>query len=220
VLFAESVSDCQQLLRVLSEFCSIFGMTVNLAPHKTCVVVFRREKEAVPDGVNSLLYNGQPVPVQEEYTYLGVTLYATKGFAHAHQHMAASGRSALFSMIRRCRTHYLNQFDIRCRMFDILVEPCLSYGCQVWGPSVFYTHVSTPTKPLYMCDAEKVQLHFLRHLAQIGKVCVDVLLRDMHRAPVMHHWVVLAVRWWNTLVQMDPHTSLVLLVRLGCLILS
>jgi hypothetical protein len=38
----------------------------------------------------------------------------------------------------------------------------------------------------------------LRIMSGVGKsACMDVLYRDMHRLPVMYHWVVLAVRWWN-----------------------
>ena len=36
------------------------------------------------------------------------------------------------------------------------------------------------------------------------KVCTTVLLRDTHRSPVSHHWVVLAARWWSALAAMDP----------------
>jgi hypothetical protein len=52
-------------------------------------------------------------------------------------------------------------------------------------------------------DADKVHMHFLRMLTGVGKACIDVVLRDMHRAPIMHHWVVLAARWWNKLAGMD-----------------
>jgi hypothetical protein len=33
-------------------------------------------------------------------------------------------------------------------------------------------------------------------------VATDVLYRDMHRLPVLFHWVVLAVRWWTKLSDM------------------
>jgi hypothetical protein len=49
IMYADDVTlvssdpvEVQQLLDVLSVFCRIFDMEVNLAPHKTCVVVFRR----------------------------------------------------------------------------------------------------------------------------------------------------------------------------------
>jgi hypothetical protein len=29
--------------------------------------------------------------------------------------------------------------------------------------------------------------------------CVDVIYKDLHRIPVMYHWVALAVRWWNNM---------------------
>jgi len=38
------------LLDILDAFCQLFGMQVNLAPHKTCAVVFRPATMAVPPG--------------------------------------------------------------------------------------------------------------------------------------------------------------------------
>jgi hypothetical protein len=33
--------------------------------------------------------------------------------------------------------------------------------------------------------------------------CFDALLRDFCRSPVMHHWVILAARWFSKLAEMD-----------------
>jgi len=51
IMYADDVTlvssdpvEVQQLLDVLCVFCRIFDMEVNLAPHKTCVVVFRRPR--------------------------------------------------------------------------------------------------------------------------------------------------------------------------------
>ena len=45
-------------------------------------------------------------------------------------------------------------------------------------------------------------MHFLRMMTGNGKSCVDVMLRKVHRAPVMHHWVVLAACQWAKLAAM------------------
>lgn len=51
-----------------------------------------------------------------------------------------------------------------------------------------------------IAQAEKVHTSFLRIMAgaEMG-TSTDVLYRDMHRTPIMYHWVVLAVRWWTKL---------------------
>ena len=102
---------------------------------------------------------------------------------------------ALLTHLRRAG---LTQFDIKTRMFDVLVEPVMSYAAHVWGPSVFHKKLRQP----YGTEAEKVHLSFLRVMTGVGKSAArDVLYRDLHRAPIMHHWVVLAARWWNRLVK-------------------
>lgn len=200
-LIGQSTSDCQQLLNILDAFCQLFGMQVNLAPHKTCAVVFRPATMEVPPDCH-FTFQGQDVPMQDTYIYLGVLLHATQGLARAPPALAASGRRALQAMLGQLRRAFLSQFDIRCRMFDILVEPVMSYGCHVWGPAVFHNRLASRDRPVFMSEAEKVHLHFLRMMTGTGKSCVDVMLRDMHRAPVMHHWVVLAARLWTKLAAM------------------
>jgi len=52
----------------------------------------------------------------------------------------------------------------------------------------------------YNTRAEQVHTSFLRIMTgSIKGVAMDVLYRDLHRIPIMYHWVVLAVRWWTKL---------------------
>ena len=200
-LAAESPEGCQALLDVLALFCRLFGMRVNLAPSKTCAVVFRRPRQGSP--AIHLLFEGQAVPVQDTYTYLGVCVHATRGLRDAPAALASSGGRAMHAMLGRLRGTGLSQFDIRCRMFDVLVEPVMSYASHVWGPNLFADgirkgdHVSSA--------ADRTHLYFPRMRTGVGpRVCTTVLLRDTHRSPVSHHWVVLAARWWSALAAMDP----------------
>lgn len=193
-LVSTAPEQAQQLLDVLDVFCRLFGMEVNLAPHKTCVVVFRRARTAVPAGFR-LTYRGCQVAVQREYTYLGVRVHETRGLAGAGAGLAASGSKAMHAVLSRCRKSNLTQFDIKLRMFDVLVEPVLSYASHIWGPLAFQRHLIAGP---YATDAEKVHTSYLRIMTGAGRsASLDVLYRDLHRLPIMYHWVVLAVRWWN-----------------------
>ena len=86
---------------------------------------------------------------------------------------------------------------------DVLVEPIMSYGCQVWGPDVFVSKVASADPYSTWSNAEKVHISYLRTMAGVGKCCIEVLLRDFNRKPIMHHWVLLAARWFMTLKYMS-----------------
>lgn len=193
-LITHCASEVQQLMDVLDVFCRLFDMEVNLGPQKTCVVVFRRARVKVPSGFR-LLYRGQEVTIQDEYTYLGVRVHATKGLRGAADALAASGFKAMHALLTQCRRANLTQVDIKTRMFDVLVEPVLSYASHIWGPQHFLKHLWAQP---FGTKAEKVHTSFLRIMCGAsGGTSLDVLYRDMYRLPVMYHWVALAVRWWN-----------------------
>ena len=195
-LLSFEAAETQQIVDVLDVFCRLFDMEVNLAPHKTCVVCFRPQHMKVPAGFR-LVFRGREIALQSEYVYLGVRVHATRGLLGASDALAVAGSKAMHAMLSRCRRACLTQFDIKCRMFDILVEPVLSYASHIWGPQVFAKHLhGTP----YNTQAEKVHTSFLRIMTgSIKGVSMDVLYRDLHRLPVMYHWVVLAARWWTKL---------------------
>ena len=206
-LVTHSAAEAQQLMDVLDVFCRLFDMEVNMGPQKTCVVVFRRARARVPAGFR-LLFRGQEVTVQMEYTYLGVRAHATRGFAGAADALAASGCKAMHALLTQCRRSNLTQVDIKTRMFDVLVEPVISYASHIWGPQQFHKHLTTNP---FDFKAEKVHTSYLRIMCGASKgTSLDVMYRDMYRWPMVYHWVALAVRWWNrmSLARVDALESL------------
>ena len=201
VLLAETPAAAQNLLDCLALFCRLFGMEVNLAPEKTCMMVFRRPRARMPRGLR-LTYMGRDVPVVDSYKYLGLRFNATKNLVPAADALAASASRAMHVVLRRLRRLRITQLDLKCRLFDTMVESILSYGSHVWGPELFVSRLTS--RPLET-EAEKVHLAYLRYAVGLGSgVCSKVLLRDMHRVPAMFHWVLLAVRWWNKLRGLAP----------------
>ena len=186
----------QQLLDCLSLFCTLFDMEVNMAPHKTCVVVFRRPGCRVPARV-VLTYRGQPVCVQPSYKYLGVLLHETRGISEAADTLACSGRRALHALLPLLRQHHLTQFDMRCRMFDVLVEPVMSYAAHIWGPRLCAKWL-LPRSDGQSSGPDTVHFWFLRWVYGVGKsACKEVLLKDTHRLPMPFRWLLLAASWWE-----------------------
>ena len=48
------------------------------------------------------------------------------------EHLAAAGRRAVFALRRRCADLKINDPAIVCQLFDALVKPVISYGCELW----------------------------------------------------------------------------------------
>ena len=97
---------------------------------------------------------------------------------------------------------HMVQPDFKLRLFDILVEPVLSYGCQVWGPEIFAGKLRNPLN----LPSEKVHTNYLRIMAGVGSGADKVMLmREFGRYPVMWHWVALATRFWIRAIKMGSH---------------
>jgi hypothetical protein len=218
-LIALSPEQLQQLLDVLDLFCTLFDMQVNVSPQKTCVMVYPAKKSAGErrgTGRGGSGRGGHRVvalpqwklghhvlPVCEAYIDLGIHCTASNGMSDAHKQLATAGRRAMHAVLTMCSKQHISQPDIKMRMFDALVKPVLSYGCQVWGPELFHRKV-TPAAAL-KTPAEAVHVDFLRMMAGVGRtVKHHLLLADFMRYPIMWHWVVLAVRWWLRLTG-DSH---------------
>ena len=60
----------------------------------------------------------------------------------------------MHALLSQCRQHHIVQPDFKFRLFDILVEPVLSYGCQIWGPEIFVGKLKNPLK----LPSEKVHI--------------------------------------------------------------
>ncbi len=197
IIFAlREEAQLQQMFDILSIFCYMFGMEVN--PSKTKVIVF------LPKGVRgqhlvAITYRGEALTQVSELKYLGLLFSCKHPLGQSHKpKAAASGRAALFKMQARCRASSLRQPDLLCRLFSNLVEPVISYGCQVWGPE-YFNKLDGPWG-----DAmHGVHTVFLRMLCGVGpSTHTRTLLREFSQQPLVFHWAALAARFWNRLCKM------------------
>ena len=176
-LISTDHSQAQDLLNCLDILCHIFDMEVNRQPHKTCCVVFRSPGVLLPPGLPPLCYRGQVVAMASCYKYLGLQFHETLGLRVAADALAASGRKALHALLPRLRQHHFSQFDLRCRMFDVLVEPVLSYGSQIWGPDMFAEYLFRGTGSTW-CHTDQTHFMFLGITSGAPKTgCRETLLR-------------------------------------------
>jgi hypothetical protein len=140
------------------------------------------------------------VPFKDCYKCLGVVLHATKLMFVAADALAAPGNRAMHAILGRCRQQCITQFNLNAGFLMFRLNPsCRMAARCMWGPEAFVSQVASNKSYTAWSKAEKVHISYLRTMAGVGECCIVVLMRDFHRRLVMHHWVLLAARWFMTL---------------------
>jgi hypothetical protein len=172
---------------------------------KTQVVVFNDKNDLASYVTKELFYYmGTQVDKVEQYTYLGVLFHRKGDFKAAVDVLAVAARKAMFGMMRRCVSMGITDIKLKCQLFDTLVLPVLSYGCEVWG-----TH--------YMIDGcevfEKVHRLFLRKVLGVRKSTANFMLyAEFGRLPLQFIWQKQIMKFYNRMIELNEAGSIRLLV--------
>lgn len=169
--------------------------------NKTYIVVYRHSRQRIPQHVSQhqWYYQGSRIEVKTSFKYLGIMFHQSKGAKAACAELTVSGIRAMHALLTQCKKSHISQSDFQIRLFKVLVEPVLSYGCQVWGPDVCLAGI-TNLKDMLNVPQEKVQLNFLRILGGLpSSACKWVTLMEFGTQPLQFHWLALCARFWSKL---------------------
>jgi len=172
-LISHTPAGLQKQLDVLQAFCYERQLTVNVK--KTKVVVFETRKSMC----QAFQYEGETIEQLNSFKYLSVELHGTKGMQAVIQRLAMSGKKAIFALRRRCAELCISDPALQCQLFDALVKPVLSYGCEVWSDHIAHEQL------------EVVHRALLKSLLGVSTTTSSyVVLAEFGRFP-------LAIFWWQ-----------------------
>jgi hypothetical protein len=187
------------LITNIELFCTLFGMKINAS--KTFVVIFHGPRITLKKLRKACAWkiNGHDVTIKEEAKFLGLTFHHSKGVLLVPKELALKGNKAMYAMLASMKAHHINQSAFLCKLFDQLVYPVLSYGCQVWGPDLLHDRylsihsiLDRQKNPL-----EGVHIDFLRHIGGLPSSCsLWLLFKEFARTPLHSHWLTLCTRFW------------------------
>ena len=159
------------------------------------VLVVRRKR--VLEKQRSAMYdfrlNGAVVERMDRYKYLGFVFHATKGLHFGTEALLAVARKALFAMRRRCALLGIRDPALQCKLFDTLVLPILSYGCEVWGVDA-------------NCGAAAETLHkgFMKSLLGVRKFeATHMVLAELGRSPLQLHFRLRILPYHHRTIALD-----------------
>jgi hypothetical protein len=208
VLLAEAAQHLQSMLDCLHSWCLIRGMVINV--QKTVAVTFRHQKYKKPSHTLSDLNHeawsiaGTPVPIAQEFKYLGMVFHSTKGVHSAIEDRLDRARKGLFAMYQRLNAISRGRNIVMAlHLFNSLVEPVLLYGSQVWAPDVLVHTIKDLSQPDGVNKLDHFFLGFLRHLVGLRKsVPVPMVFMELGQDPMIDRVLFRLIRFWNKLVDM------------------
>ena len=167
----------QSILDALQAFSKKRRLTVNL--ENTKVLVFEPQRTLCRD----FTYGGRVLTRKDSFKCLGLWIHATqRNFGLALGSLADSACKAMHAMRRRWfQLGYVHHRRMS-NLFNALVLPILSYGCEVW----FWHHYASSmvTKVL-----EGVHLQFSRGLLGVKRTTHHLTaLAEFGRYPLAVHW--------------------------------
>ena len=128
IILSQTASDLQNGLQILSEFCSKWGLSVNMK--KTEVMIFQKNaRQAIQF---NFIYNNHPLEIVTEYTYLGMTISASGSFQKGVETLREKMKKALAAIRKQLGLSKL-PVKIAIKIFESFLLPILTYGSEVWG---------------------------------------------------------------------------------------
>ena len=126
-ILAESQEEMQLALDALAAYCDKNSLTVNAS--KTKVMVFSKGKiRKTPN----LTFGHNNLELVFEYTYLGVVFSHNGKFGKHVTKRIDKVHNSMYGLLRSIRQLGLPS-DLSCHLFDSMVSPIMTYGCEVWG---------------------------------------------------------------------------------------
>ena len=131
VILALDPESLQQLLQIIHDYCNKWGLEINIS--KTKFMVMNGAQPTNPSWRPTL--GGTPIEHVSTYCYLGVIISSNGKFTQAVKSLYRKGLGAYFSPRNSVDRRFINAACLQ-KLFNMLVCPILSYGCQVWCPTL------------------------------------------------------------------------------------
>jgi exonuclease III len=129
ILFSESANGLQNCLNKLLKYCSKWKLTVNIA--KTKIIIFNKGGHKLSK--YKFNYGSGPVEVVQNHIYLGIVFNASGSFRQAMFNLNDKAKKSYHGLLRKLPDCSVK---LAIKMFHIIVQPVLSYGCEIWSPTV------------------------------------------------------------------------------------
>lgn len=177
VLFAKSPQTLQSLLTDVENYCTTWGLKINVS--KTKAMIFEKGRRTHHD----FFINNIEIEMVDHFKYLGITLFKNGNWYRSQKCIAQHASFALYNLFS-IFTNVELPVSQKCKLFDSLVGSVLNFGAEVWG-----MHDAT--------DIELVHTKFLRRVLGVKKSTnLAALYGELGRIPFVIIRKVIMIKYW------------------------
>jgi hypothetical protein len=130
VLMERSPHDLENQLRILKEFCSNMGMTINIDKAKVMII----KSNKIP--YDTFVYDNNNLEEVTSYKYFGIDIHHKLNWNYNIEKIIIGGRKAYYGLENNCKSAEIWSWDKKKLLFETLVTPVILYGCEVWGCNI------------------------------------------------------------------------------------
>ena len=216
VLLSLSESTLQKLVDILERYCKLWGLTINIK--KTKIMIFNKSGRLISP-INDIILNGVPIEVTQTYCYLGIVFVPSGKFKIASDELRKKALRSFFKLKSAVSRENLSVTAL-FKLFDALVLPVLSYGCQVLLPdSRFVAQITKPAtsnnwqqswlSAISNDNFEKIHLKFIKWVLGVHKKASNIgCWGDTGRIPL---GVTLTKQFYKYVLKVSTNDNLSLL---------
>ena len=209
VLLALNPESLHKMLSVLYSYCQEWGLVVNIS--KTAIMVFNRAGRILKES-KTFAFGLTPIDSVREYTYLGMTFTLTGSLKVAQSKLRQKGLRSYFSLKSMINLRHIRKAVI-FKLFDALIVPVVSYGCQIWLPQTYFMGAFSsgnyPNLKLIGQDPlERIHLSFLKWTLNVNKTTSNAAIwGDTGRYPLAIELSSQVYNYWERLEKMEEAGS-------------
>ena len=178
VIFTETPTKLQDGLNCIKKYCDKWKLKLN--PSKCKIMIFSRGKVRV---FPEFFIGNEKLEVVHDFMYLGTKLNYNNKMIVCQKDLCQRATRAMFCLLKKCSLNNL-PLDVITDLFEKIVVPVATYGCEVWG---FDTNDIL----------EKMQMKFLKILFKLRKSTPSFLilgelgifpLKTIIKCRVLNYW--------------------------------
>ena len=181
----DTVGQLRSHIRVLEQYCSSWGMKVNLK--KTKIMVFRRGGPLKNN--EQWFFDKTKIDVVSEYKYLGLVFSTTLSWSRAQLTLAIQAQKALLKLHRLDKMCDGLPPQLQFELFDRTISPILCYGSEIWGFN-------------YSDIIETVHTKFCKRVLGVNKFTSNAaVLGDCGRYSLSVTYYKRCIKYWLKIIQ-------------------
>jgi hypothetical protein len=170
VLMVRNPYDLGKKLRILKDFFSSMGMTVNT--DKTKVMIIKSQNITY----DTFVYDNNSLEEVPSYKYLGIDIHHKLNWNYSIEKRINGGWKAYYGLENKCKLADLWLWDKKKLLFDTLVTLVILYGCEVWGCNI--------SRESWR-KIEQIQKNFITYNLKIkGNTPYPILLIEVSLSPI------------------------------------